>query len=434
VARGNHERVKQRIHPAGQQHPPMPLSWLSSRLHYGWVIVILGVLVVMCAIGIGRFAFGMLLPSMGEGLALSYREMGVISTSNFIGYLIGALVCGRLIARFGARRLIAAALTTIWVSLMIISISSGFWLVLVLFTVTGLGSGSANVAIMGLISYWFQRSLRGRASGLVVSGSGFAIMLTGLIIPVINSVYGPTGWRVGWFVLALLVVLVAVATGLLLRNYPQDVGLAPAGHAVIDAHPHAPIPAAEQRRATWQLGMIYFAFGFSYVIYATFIVTTLVQERGFSESTAGWLWFAFGFLSIFSGAIFGALSDRTSRRLGFAAVFAMHTVAFVLLGIPQAAPFLYVSVILFGLSAWSIPGIMGATVGDYMGPRQAVRSLGILTGFVGIGQAAGPVVAGVLADWSASFDSSYLLAAVFAVLGVILSLTLRPPSSGQRVA
>ena len=56
-------------------------SRLALRLHYGWIVVVLGVLVVMCALGIGRFAFGMLLPSMGEGLALSYREMGVISTS-----------------------------------------------------------------------------------------------------------------------------------------------------------------------------------------------------------------------------------------------------------------------------------------------------------------------------------------------------------------
>jgi MFS family permease len=104
----------------------------------------------------------------------------------------------------------------------------------------------------------------------------------------------------------------------------------------------------------------------------------------------------------------------------------MQAIAFVLLGIPLAAPFLYLSVILFGLSAWSIPGIMGAAIGDYMGPRQAVRSLGIITGFVGIGQATGPVVAGVLAEWSGTFDSSYLLAAVFAVLGGIFSLTLRP--------
>jgi MFS family permease len=336
--------------------------------------------------------------------------------------------------RIGARRLIPAALATISISLIIISISSSFWLVLVLFTVTGLGSGSGNVAVLGLVSHWFQRSLRGRASGLVVSGSGYAIMLTGLIIPLINSVYGVNGWRVGWFVLALLVVVVAITAGVLLRNHPEDVGLAAQGHPVKDAHPHAPVPAAEQRRATWHLGMIYFTFGFSYVIYVTFIVTTLVEERGFRESTAGWFWFAFGFFSIFSGPIFGALSDRASRRVGLVTVFAMHTVAFGLVSLPLPAPFLYLSVLLFGMSAWSIPGIMGAAVGDYMGPHQAVHALGILTVFTGVGQTIGPAIAGVLADRSGTFYSSYLLAAVLAALGGLLSLALRSPSSAHRAA
>jgi len=124
----------------------------------------------------------------------------------------------------------------------------------------------------------------------------------------------------------------------------------------------------------------------------------------------------------------------TSRRIGFAAVFALHTAAFGLVSTPLPAPFLYLSVILFGLSAWSIPGIMGAAVGDYMGPQQAAHSLGILTVFFGVGQATGPAVAGVLADWSGTFDSSYLLAAVIAVLGLLLSLTLRPPSSDHHAA
>jgi MFS family permease len=59
------------------------------------------------------------------------------------------------------------------------------------------------------------------------------------------------------------------------------------------------------------------------------------------------------------------------------------------------------------------------------GPRQAAHSLGILTVFVGAGQVIGPVVTGVLADRSGSFDSSYLLAAILAAAGVLLSLTLR---------
>jgi MFS family permease len=408
----DHRTARERAHP--------------SRLHYGWVVAIVGVLVVMCGLGFGRFAFGMLLPSMGDGLGLSYREMGLISTANFVGYLGGALVAGSLSGAIGTRRLIPIALATIAVSLMVISVSSSFWSVLVLFTVTGVGSGCCNVAVVGLVSHWFHRGLRGRASGVVVSGSGYGIMLTGVLIPVINSAYGADGWRIGWFALAAIVAVVAVLGVVFLRNYPADMGLSPAGEVVEHASHHAPASPAAQRRATWHLGAIYFMFGFSYVIYVTFIVTTLVEDRGFRESSAGWFWFAFGFFSIFSGPLFGWLSDRLSRRIGLASVFAFHTVAFALLGVPVPTPFLYLSVVLFGLSAWSIPGIMGAAVGDFMGPHQAVRTLGILTLFFGVGQAVGPALAGVLADRSGSFASSYLVAAAFAACGGALSLLLRP--------
>lgn len=409
--------------------PAAAPSWLPiGNLHYGWVIASLGVLVSMCVLGIARFAFGMLLPSMGEGLALSYGQMGMISTVNFIGYLVGALVCSRIMSRTGARRLITTALATIFATLALIAFTSSFWLVLALFAFTGLGSGTGNVAMVGLVSNWFQRSQRGRAAGLVVSGSGFAIMLSGVLIPAVNNRYGFDGWRYAWIALAGVVALVALVVAVLMRSDPADIGLRPAGEEDAPAPNRVPIAPAQARRATWHLGLIYVAFGFSYVIYITFIVTTLVVDRGFSESAAGWFWFAVGFFSVFSGPIFGSLSDRVGRRLGLAAVFGMHIAAYLMVGIALPTWFLYLSVFLFGLSAWSIPGIVGAAAGDYLGPSQAVHALGILTVFFGVGQAVGPAVSGVLADRTGTFESSFLLAAALSAAGGVLSLLLKPPS------
>lgn len=404
-------------------------SWLPSRIHYGWVIVIVGVLVTLCNLGLGRFAFGMILPSMGKGLSLSYSEMGVISTANFVGYLVGALVCGRLTSTIGARATITGALALIAVSLALVGLATGFWLAVVAFSIAGFGSGAGNVATVGLVSHWFLRSMRGKASGLIVTGSGYAIMASGLVIPRVNTQFGASGWRVNWWIIAVVVALTAVLSILLLRNRPEDLGLTAHGHAVKDAQPHEPISETEQRRTTARLGGIYALFGASYIVYVTFIVTTLVAERGFDESAAGWFWFAVGFLSIFSGPIFGALSDHAGRKIGLAAVFGMHTISFLLVGLNLPNPFLYASVVFFGLAAWSIPGIMGAAVGDYMSPHQAVHSLGILTVCFGVGQAAGPAIAGVLADRSGSFNSSYVLAAALAALGAIGALTIRQPGT-----
>jgi MFS family permease len=398
--------------------------------HYGWIIVVAGLLSVIGGLGIGRFALGMLLPSMRTDLGLDYAQLGFTGTGNFIGYLLAVLASGSLVARLGARRIIFAALLTIGVTMMLISASNNFYVVLLLYVVTGMGSGAANVPMMGLVSRWFARRLRGRAAGFIVIGSGFGIMGSGLLIPAVNAHWGAGGWRVSWLILGLTVMTIALICGALLRNDPREVGSTPCGDSG-DSTGGDNLAAggdpASRRRILAHLGGIYFLFGFTYVIYATFIVTTLVQDHGFSEAVAGQFWFWVGFLSLFSGPLFGWLSDHAGRRTGLAVVFTMHATAYLLVGLALPGPFLYLSIALFGLAAWSIPGIMAAAVGDYMGARYAVAAIGSITFIFGIGQIAGPALAGILAESSGSFASSYLLAAGLASGALVLSLLLKPP-------
>ncbi len=51
-------------------------------------------MVIIACLGFGRFALGMLLPSMGTSLSLDYAEMGAVSTGNFLGYLLAVLASG----------------------------------------------------------------------------------------------------------------------------------------------------------------------------------------------------------------------------------------------------------------------------------------------------------------------------------------------------
>ncbi|MDD2501881.1 MAG: YbfB/YjiJ family MFS transporter, partial [Geobacter sp.] len=59
----------------------------NYSLHYGWVIVAVGALVLFSCLGLARYAYTMLLPAMQSGLQLSYDRMGLIGTANFSGYL-----------------------------------------------------------------------------------------------------------------------------------------------------------------------------------------------------------------------------------------------------------------------------------------------------------------------------------------------------------
>jgi predicted MFS family arabinose efflux permease len=89
----------------------------------------------------------------------------------------------------------------------------------------------------------------------------------------------------------------------------------------------------------------------------------------------------------------------------------------------------YLSAILFGLTAWSIPTIMAAAAGDFVGPRLAPAGLGFITLFFGIGQALGPALGGYLADISGSFTMPFLVAGAISLAGMVMSFYLKKPDS-----
>jgi MFS family permease len=396
---------------------------------YRWIIVLAGIAGLFASLGLGRFSLGMMLPAMGEALALSYSQMGLIGTINFCGYLLAVLLCGVLTARFGARLLITAALALVALSMVLVGFSSHFLIILLLYFLTGVGSALSNVPIMALMSVWFDGKSRGRAAGLCVMGNGLGILVTGKGVPMLNEM--AAGWRVSWIVLGCLAGGIALLGFVLFRNRPEEqeknaaAPVATKTTASIEKKGHArSMRLVAGQNIFYHCGAIYFLFGCTYVIYVTFFVTSLVQERGLSEQAAGSLWAWVGLLSLASGPLFGALSDRFGRKAILAVVFCIQTTAYLLAAARLPMFSVYISLACFGLVVWSIPPVMAALVGDHAGPERTAALFGFVTFLFGIGQIIGPACAGFLAEQSGTFSSSFLLAAVLAGTGMGLSLLL----------
>jgi MFS family permease len=406
-------------------------------LHYGWIIVFTGIAILFACLGLGRFAIGMLLPSMGLSLGLTYSQMGFIGTGNFIGYMVSVLFSGMVAVRLGARNTIFLGLLLVGTTMGLISQAMTFSQVLILYTLTGIGTGLANMPLMGLISHWFLKSTRGRAAGTMLSGNGLAIVFSGVFVPWINGFAGASGWRIAWILMGVISIVIAVVALVLLRNDPTQKGLVPVGKKIEEnlgnkaATPGAfrQTSAGASRKTLVYLGCIYLCFGATYSVYVTFIVTALVNDHGFGEGAAGSFWAVVGGLSMISGPLFGGLSDRIGRRRGMMMAYGLFTLAYTLAAAPLPKVFLYASIVLFGLIVWSIPTIMSAAVGDYMGPSQAVKALGFITLFFGAGQIAGPAMAGFLADLTGSFSVGFWLCACLTALAVGLSFFLKPSSA-----
>jgi predicted MFS family arabinose efflux permease len=408
---------------------------VRSHRHYGWVIAAIGFLIIFACIGLGRYAYTMLLPSMQSGLGLSYDRMGYIGTGNFCGYLLSVILAPRLIRGFRPRAVIAGGLTLITLSLFGISASHGFFIPLALYFLVGMGTGFANIPTMALISYWFRSDQRGKAAGLMIGGNGAAIVLAGILVPQLNRSFGADGWRAGWLLLAIIALLVTALALWLVRNHPAEMGLEPLGKATPPS-PDQLVPREHRGDGVLlvRLGLLYLAFGATFMVYGTFIVTTMVREYGFSESKAGMYWAWAGFFSLFSGVVFGAISDRIGRKHGLVLVFAVQTVAYLLAGLEPGSLGLMLSIALYGTAVFAIPAIMAAAVGDYLGLNRAASAFATITVFFAAGQTLGPALAGVIARTSGSFTGAYLLAALITASALLFALFLpRPDQASSQI-
>lgn len=402
----------------------------QPRRHYGIVILVMGTLVVFGALGLARFAYGLLLPPMQDALVLDNTQAGALATANLVGYLTLSVVGGALASRFGPRAVIAIGLSVTGAGMLLTALSQGFADAALWRACTGVGSGASNVPVMGLLAAWFAPRRRGMASGIVVTGSSFALIVLGPLVPRVLAASGENGWRLAWCALGATTLLLAVAASLILRNRPAELGLTPMG-AANDETASATSPSSAswgdvyRSRVVWHIGLVYVAFGFSYIIYLTFFAKYLIADGDYTQSEAGRLFMLMGWCSLLCGLIWGTVSDAIGRKWALVIVYLIQATAFALFALWKTPVGFTMSAVLFGLTAWSIPAIMAATCGDILGPRLAPAGLGFITLFFGLGQALGPSLAGAIADATGSLAPALLLAAVVAVLGAAGSALLK---------
>jgi len=406
----------------GQTLPRLPF-------HYAWLIVAVGCLTIFSCLGLARFAFGVMLPGMREALGLAYDQMGFLSTGNFTGYLVSVIITPVVLKKLGPRLTIMAGLSLIAITLTGLGLARSYNQLLVCYALTGVGSGLANIAIMVLVAHWFQRDQRGKAAGLIVLGNGLGMMFSGFLIPAIRVAWGSEGWRVSWLLLAALVAVTALLAVLVVRNDPAALGLTPFGQGgkSAEAAGGGRRTTTGAGRAVLILGILYFVFGATYMIYGTFIVSSMIGEYGFSEIQAGRYWSWVGFFTMFSGILFGTLSDRIGRKGGLAVVFVIQTCAYLFCASGWGKAALLLSVVCYGITASAIPAIMAAAVGDYLGTARAAAGFSFITLFFAAGQTLGPAVAGIMAEDLGSFAPAFMLSAGLTGAAVVICFGLARP-------
>ncbi|HUJ89460.1 MAG TPA: MFS transporter [Syntrophorhabdales bacterium] len=402
-------------------------------MHYAWIIVIMGILGLMLAQGFGKMSYTVILPFMKDGLSLTYTQVGLIGTGNFIGYLLTSIVGGFLASRFGARKVIFLALLVTGVGLFLTGLSDSFSFAFVARLISGLGNGGVPVPVLTLPAIWFSVRKQGLAMGIVNMGVGLGLSLVGLLLPYCISYYGPTGWKYAWYLMGATVFVGSFVCYALLRDHPSEKGSTVYGgdghHEQAGAQQNITLGSALRRVVVeteiWKLSCAYLTFGFSYMVYLTFFIAYLTKELGMETAEAGRIFALLGFLSIFCGLPWGGLSDRIGRRNASAFGYLTLAISFLLFAYYRQPLGVYLSAVIFGLTGFAMPVIVAAAVSDAVGGQLASAGFGFVTLFFGIGQALAPFVGGWIKDATGTFTNAFVLCAGVAILGAFSSYFLK---------
>lgn len=395
----------------------------TRRLFYGWIIA--GTILTAWAISIGpRQSFSIFLLPFIEEFGASRSATSAAFSLHMAFYALGGWVLGILLDRVGPKRIIAGS-TAAWALVLIATGQlTNVWQLYIVYGALGgvCTGGLAYVANNALISRWFVR-FRGLASGIAQAAVPLGTAVFGALS---QFGVGAVGWRHTYVAFGLLVAATSLPLVLLvLRDTPQEMGLAPDGAAPTAC---SAFGASAGRARSGDFTGPGFPRGYWAVFcanglrgLATYAIlvhqVAYLVDVGFSRVAAASFFSTSAFLSIPGGLAAGAISDRIGRAKTYAwigALFALGYASLLVTRHPSHVFTLWLHIIAIGLSNGGVSPVFASLLTDRLqGPR-----LGFLLGLQNIGFGAGAAMAPYLAGAAFDLFGGYTL--VFSLMALAM--------------
>ena len=316
------------------------------------------------AMGIGRFAFTPILPLMIQEGTVHLAQTAWLSSSNYIGYLVGAL---SLLKSKRHPLFVVLGLSLVTLTTWLASLSSFGWL-LVLRFLAGVASAWVLVSISAFAINWLK-SRQVASSGLIYTGVGIGITLTGLICSYFifqsatatiatQSSFSPLSSRL-WQYLGVIALLATLLVTFLLAKINSQF----ASTAAAKAHPSKalhtkashtnPTSSSIPPPAKLKLANVltaYGLFGFGYILPATFLPQ--IAKQWLSGQSYLLIWPFFGL----AAALSVVLSQGLQRRYNNVSLLGVWRVSQIIMAVGTLLPALWQSLAGLMLSALMVGG------------------------------------------------------------------------------
>lgn len=360
-----------------------------------------GIAAMIVAMGIGRFAFTPILPLMMEHQLFSTTGAGYLASSNYMGYLIGAMILTffqvknrHLLLMIG----LFISVATTWGMGEFQSIQA--WLVLRFL------SGMASAIVFVIASSIVLDCMSEIQAGFVYGGVGLGILLTGLVVPLLTL---NGNWVTVWEGLGLISVVLSMVSWFLLRNGQSATSdtSAPQGKVLYGS-----------RRTLICLALAYGLEGLGYIVTGTYLVAFAKTVSNIPNITS-LSWILVGITAVPSCVVWSLLATKWGKK--WTLTFSMLIQA-IGIAIPVLIPSLttvIIGALLFGVTFMGIATLTVSFAKDLY-PQDNRKNIGLLTSFFGLGQVIGPLIAGLLISWYGNYTAAILGAAFTVFLGALI--------------
>ena len=415
------------------------------KLFYGWRMV-------GAACGIQFLLAAFLTQALGLYIAVLSDEMGWSKTTlsgaaalqSVEAAIIGP-VLGWVMDRMGPQKMIRWGMVLFAAGLLLLSQvdSVGSFYASAILMAIGASLGGYFPLSVALVQ-WFEKF---RARALSIMSLGLA--MGGLVVPLMAWSMQQWGWRATAAGSGVLVLLTGLPMAGIIRRRPEDHGehidgVDPALAAAADlaegrtagpAQIEFTVTQALRTRAFWMLAI---GHGLALLVVSAVnvhAITHMKEGLGYSFTTASWviLIMTFGQLA---GVLLGAgMGDWFDKRKVAALCMLAHGIGMLCLTYATHMAALVAFGVFHGI-AWGLRGpFMQAIRADYFGRNAIGLILGLSAAIIALGQIAGPMIAGVLADLTGDYRLGFSLLALLAALGslsfMLATKPALPPSAAE---
>jgi len=388
----------------------------QNEFKRGWA-VLLGAF-IGSGVGLASMVYystGIWIRPWQEEFGWTRAEIGFQQSISVVVMMLLAPLAGRLIDRYGLRRVTALCLLGYGLFLAIFPFMSGALLVLyaLSFGYAVFGVGTTGIAFTRAVNAFFIKN-RGLALGICLTSTGvMAFAMPRYMTPYVAE----HGWRAGFWVMFAIVMVSVPMVYFLLRDGPEDEdGSAEATQSGLTFN------QAIRTVTFWKVASIFFLISTAILgLIPAFI--PLLQDAGLTAKQAGQLGAVLGLSVMVARLFIGFIIDRIFAPYVAAVAFGCVALGCLALGL-GGIEYAMVAAIALGFAVGAEVDLIGYFTARYFGIAHYGAIYGLQYSIFIFGAAIGPVYTGYIWDVTGNYDLALIIAAALMVPVVIIALTL----------